>query len=103
MSYSWLYEQLATLEPSSVEWEELFAQYEEFDGYHIKCLEAFRQIVPLNEEFTLLQLRRRRFGDPLREVCVTKIYEMVKLGILRIVRKVSYGKTRQCNVYVRIV
>lgn len=100
----WLAQQLDTLQPSSEEWEELFAMFgPPAHQDYIKSFEQFRQLVPINESFTLLELRRGKFGPSFGEVYVTLIYEMVKIGILKIVGKVPYGKRRQCNLYIRLV
>ena len=100
----WLAQQLETLQPSSEEWEKLFAMYgPPTDPDFIASFEQFRQLVPINEPFTLLELRRGKFGPPFSGVYVLAIYYMVKLGILRIIGKVPYGKRRRCNQYVRAV
>ena len=101
---TWLARQLETLQPSSEEWEELFAMYEPpAHPDYIKSFEQFRRLVPIDEPFTLLQLRRGKFGPPFGEVYVTAIYHMVKLGILKIVGKAPYGKKRWCRQYMRVV
>ena len=70
-------------------------------GY-LESFEQFRQLVPMNEPFTLLELRRGKFGPSFSGVYVLAIYQMVKLGILMIVGKVPYGKRRRCNQYMRV-
>ncbi len=100
----WLVKQLETLQPSSKEWERLFTMYEPpADPDFTKSFEQFRRLVPIDKPFTLLELRRGKFGPPFNGVPVEVIYLMLKFGILKIIGETPYGKARLCNVYTRII